>query len=71
MFLGCHRFSDIAFPSFVFQRELILKDLLENGRLTLKQIIEGAESSKSQGEPFINVLLKFLLQFKVKWEHCD
>ncbi|XP_008234240.1 PREDICTED: uncharacterized protein LOC103333211 isoform X3 [Prunus mume] len=31
-------------------RELILKDLLENGRLTLKQIIEGAESSKSQGD---------------------
>ncbi|XP_021827130.1 DNA-directed RNA polymerase III subunit RPC3 isoform X1 [Prunus avium] len=30
--------------------ELILKDLLENGRLTLKQIIEGAESSKSQGD---------------------
>ncbi|KAL6290492.1 hypothetical protein ACE6H2_008002 [Prunus campanulata] len=30
--------------------ELILKDLLENGRLTLEQIMEGAESSKSQGD---------------------
>lgn len=57
MFLGIIDSLIIAFPSFVFQRELILKDLLENGRLTLKQIIEGAESSKSQGEPFISVLL--------------
>ncbi|PQM42127.1 DNA-directed RNA polymerase III subunit RPC3 isoform X4 [Prunus yedoensis var. nudiflora] len=45
-----HPFSDYCLSFIVLQCELILKDLLENGRLTLKQIMEGAESSKRQGD---------------------